>query len=295
MGDESAELRLRRDGRPIPTFAFPEDAARALGHAARYGAWRTSPLGTVVEPADCRPDEATAIVAAALGAGDDWLGPADVERLLGCYGLPLAASRIAATPAEAAQAAREIGGHVALKLIAPGLLHKSELGAVQTDLTAGAVERAAGRMLTRGRQAGLHPDGFLVQAMAAGGAELLVGIVQDPSLGPLIACGAGGVSAELQRDVAVRLTPLTDRDPDEMLRSLRMYPLLCGYRGAPSCDLPALHDLLLRVSALVEAHPQIAEMDLNPVIAGPDGPQIVDARIRLAPASSLDAPPLSVG
>ena len=117
------------------------------------------------------------------------------------------------------------------------------------------------------------------------GVELIVGVVQDRAFGPLLACGAGGTSTELLGDVAVRLTPLSDLDAHEMLCALKMYPLLDGYRGAPRCDTDALEQLLLRVGALVEAHPEVAEMDLNPVVALPAGPLIVDARVRVEAAT----------
>jgi acetate---CoA ligase (ADP-forming) len=122
--------------------------------------------------------------------------------------------------------------------------------------------------------------------MIYGPAELLVGVVQDPNFGPLLACGAGGTSAELLSDLAVRITPITDIDAQEMLAGLRTFKLLTGYRGTPPCDLDAVHDVILRVSAMVEAHHEIVELDCNPVIAGPTGAVVVDARIRLQPASS---------
>ena len=131
-------------------------------------------------------------------------------------------------------------------------------------------------------------DGFLVQRMVAGEVELLVGVVHDPSFGPVLACGADGTAVELLKDVAVRLTPLTDLDAAEMVRSLATFPLLDGYRGAPKADVGALEDLLLRVGALVEAHPEVAELDCNPVEVLPDGVVVVDARVRVEPAS----PPL---
>jgi len=111
----------------------------------------------------------------------------------------------------------------------------------------------------------------------------LMGVVHDESFGPVIACGAGGTRAELLGDVAVRITPLTDLDARAMLRSLRMFPLLEGYRGSPPCDVAALEDALVRLSALVQAHPEVAELDANPVAAGPDGALILDARVRLSP------------
>ena len=120
--------------------------------------------------------------------------------------------------------------------------------------------------------------------MAPAGAELIVGVVNDHNFGPVLACGAGGTTAELIKDVAVRITPLTDLDAHEMLRSLRTFPLLDGYRGAPPCDVTAIEDCLLRVSAMVEAHPEIVELDCNPIVVGPDGAVIVDARIRIEAA-----------
>ena len=119
--------------------------------------------------------------------------------------------------------------------------------------------------------------------MAEQGVELLVGVVHDASFGPVLVCGAGGTSAELLGDVAVRITPLTDLDASEMLRSLRTFPLLDGYRGLPKCDIAAVERVLVALSVLVEAHPEIAELDANPLIAGPDGAVIVDSRIRIQP------------
>jgi acyl-CoA synthetase (NDP forming) len=133
-------------------------------------------------------------------------------------------------------------------------------------------------------EAGAEVESFLVQPQIDDGVELFVGVVGDPDFGPVLACGAGGTTVELVNDVAVRITPLTDLDATEMLRSLATFPLLDGYRGAPRADVRAVEDLLLRVSELVEAHPEIAEMDLNPVLALPRGTIVVDARIRVEPA-----------
>jgi len=131
--------------------------------------------------------------------------------------------------------------------------------------------------------AGHQVERFLVQRMVAAGVEMLVGVVNDPSFGPVVACGAGGTAVELLRDVAVRITPLTDVDAAAMVRSLATFPLLDGYRGAPPADVAALEDLLLRVGALVEAHPEVAEMDCNPVMVLPrgQGVVVVDARVRV--------------
>ena len=121
--------------------------------------------------------------------------------------------------------------------------------------------------------------------MIEGGVELLVGVVQDESFGPVLACGAGGTDVELVKDVAVRITPVTDLDAAEMLQALKLFPLLTGFQGARPCDVAAVQDVILRVSAMVEAHPEIVELDCNPLIASPDGAGVVDARVRVHDAS----------
>jgi len=273
-------------GSSVPVFAYPEDAARALARAARWSEWRSSPDEPAWRAPDARQDEARALVATALGSGDPpgegWLGPAEVEALLACYGIRLVESRLAATPAEAAAAAGDLGGPVAVKAYAAGLLHKSEAGAVALGLDGPEAARgAAAAMAGRLSAAGTPPEGFLVQAMAGSGVEMIVGVVQDPRFGPVVACGAGGTAVELLKDVSVRLTPLTRSEADEMIRGLATFPLLDGYRGRPKADVAALRDLVLRLGALAEDVPELAEVDLNPVIVGSDGVAVVDARIRL--------------
>jgi len=273
----------------VPNFDFPEDAARAVGHAARYGRWRRRPAGRVLQPDGTRPDEATAIIAQGLADGGGWLAPDRVAALLDCYRMPVIETRIVHGAGEAAVVARELGRPVALKAIAAGLVHKSDAGGVRLGLDgADAVANAAAEMAAALARSGHELDGLLVQPMAGPGVELLMGVVHDESFGPVIACGAGGTDVEVLGDVAVRITPLTDLDAAAMLRSLRTFPLLEGYRGAPACDIAAVEDVLLRLSALVEAHPEVAEMDANPVVVTPTGALIVDARIRLA---AVPAPP----
>lgn len=296
MTAEGVPEELLDPAAPLPAFRYPEDAARALGRAAEHAAWRAAPRGHVPTFEDARPDEAAAIVAGALADQRDfdatpehggWLTPDAVHALLDCYGIPLAQQRIARTPTAAARAAAELEGPLALKAIAPGLLHKSDGGGVVLGLSGpSAVRRAAQAMRVQLTAAGFPPEGFLVQAMAPAGVELLVGATADPLFGPVIACGAGGRAVELLRDVAVRLAPLTDRDADEMLHQLRTFPLLAGYRGEPPVDVGALHAIVLRISALVDAHPEIVELDCNPVIAHPGGAVVVDARIHVAPSAA---------
>ncbi len=215
-----------------------------------------------------------------------WLSPACVAQLFDCYGLPLIATRVVSDAEQAVAAANELGVPVALKASAPGLVHKTDAGGVRLGLEgADAVRAAAGEIEHAVTRAGHRLDGLVVQPMAPRGVELIVGVVHDHSFGPVLACGAGGTTAELVSDVAVRITPVTDVQAREMVRSLRTFPLLDGYRGAPRCDLAAIEDVLLRVSAMVEAHPEIVELDCNPLIAGPDGAVIVDARVRVETAA----------
>jgi acetate---CoA ligase (ADP-forming) len=278
----------------LPTYRFPEDAARALARAADYGSWREQPEGRIPDLPGLRRDEAAALLAVALAEGGTteagepprWLTPDEVASLLDCYGLPVAPWRLADSPEAAGVAAEELGGPVALKAVAPTLVHKTEASGVRLGLEgAGKVRAAANEMVAAVAAAGHVVERFLVQRMVTGGVELLVGVVHDASFGPVVACGAGGVAVELLKDVAVRITPLTDRDAAEMVRSLQTFPLLEGYRGAPMADVAALEDLLLRVSALVEDHPQVAELDCNPVMVLPQGAVVVDARVRVAAAT----------
>jgi acetyl coenzyme A synthetase (ADP forming)-like protein len=268
-----------------PRYGFPEDAARALSRVARYGEWLRAPEGAVPAFPDVRRGEAADVVERALGAGPGWLAPSDIAALFSCYGLPLVETAMAASAAEAGSAALGIGGPVVLKAVSPTVLHKTEAGAVVVGLSGEAeVRAAAAAMQARLANAGHDVDGFVVQREVSGGVELLAGVTSDPLFGPLVACGAGGTAVELVHDVAVRITPLTDRGAAEMVRSLRTFPLLDGYRGAPKTDVRAVEEILLRLSALVEAHPEVAELDCNPVLALPEGAVVVDARVRLAPA-----------
>ena len=190
----------------------------------------------------------------------------------------------AATPAEAGRAAATLGGPVALKAVGEGIVHKTDLGAVQTGLEGEeAVRRSAQGMSRRLRRRGLAPRGFLVQRYLTGGVEMLAGITVDPLLGPLVACAAGGTVVELIGDVSVRLAPIGPREAAEMIRSLSTFPLLDGYRGAPPADVPALEGLVTRLGALAAAHPEVVELDCNPVMVLERGAVVVDARVRVAP------------
>jgi acetyl coenzyme A synthetase (ADP forming)-like protein len=281
LGVFTVDRAPAQDVPPIPSFAFPEDAARALGRAS-WAEWRSRPEVPPWHTPDARTDEARAVVARALGEGERWLPPGEVATILDCYGIPLAETRLVATPEEAGKTAQALGGKVVLKAFAQGLVHKTEARAVALALQGEQTVRAeAKRMLARQAAAGIEVEGFIVQRMLPPGVEMIIGVVQDPLFGPVLACGAGGVAVELLKDVGIRLTPLSPAEADEMLRALKSYPLLEGYRGQPRADLDSLRDLVLRVGTLAEDLPELAEVDLNPVIVSPTGATVVDARIRV--------------
>ncbi len=269
----------------VPTYLYPEHGAHALARVVHHAEWRRRPVEDPPDFDDLSPDVAAAAIAEGLQEGEGWLDFERLHRLLEAYGIELAKWRLADDPQAAADAAQEIGGSVALKALGPEIVHKTDLGAVRLGLSGRQQVSDAAAGIDDGlRRAGLEREAFLVQAMVENGVEMLVGVVGDDVFGPVIACGAGGVEAELLNDVAVRLSPLTRLDAEEMLRSLTTYPLLTGYRGAPEADLGALRELLLRTSAMVEAHQEIAELDLNPVMVLTDGAVAVDARIRIEAA-----------
>jgi acetate---CoA ligase (ADP-forming) len=275
----------------VPGYEFPEDAARAMARAVRHGRWRGRDIGSVPYFEGFRSFEAAAIISQELARDEDWLSTARVAQLFDCYGLPLVATRVVQDAEEAIAAAIDFGAPVALKATAPGLVHKTDAGGVRLGLEgADAVRVAAEEIEQSVARAGYRLGELVVQPMTPPGVELIVGVVHDQSFGPVLACGAGGTTAELVSDVAVRITPVTDLEAREMVRSLRTFPLLDGYRGAPRCNVAAIEDVLLRVSAMVDAHPEIVELDCNPLIAGPDGVVIVDARVRVETA--VPPPPM---
>jgi acetyl coenzyme A synthetase (ADP forming)-like protein len=281
-----ATERLQGDGTAIPTYAFPEDAARALGHVAQYASWRATPSGEIPRFPGTDRSRALACCAEALASGFGWLPPDDVSRLLDSYGIRSVKSVTVRSLDEIPEAATGFEGKIALKVVSQKIVHKTDVGGVQLNLAPEDVPQAA-RAIAQGLEGrGLADqlEGFLLQEMISQeGAEMFVGVTSDPLFGPLIACGTGGTMVELLRDVQVRITPLTDDDAREMIRALKTYPLLTGYRGKPPLDEPALQELLLRISALVEDIPAISELDLNPVLvreAG-EGYVVLDARIKV--------------
>jgi acyl-CoA synthetase (NDP forming) len=267
----------------VPVYPFPEQAARALRKAVQYAEWRVHPIGTVPEFADIDADLARSAMDRALdqvGPDGGWMETDEISSLLGAYGLRLPKAAVAMTADEAAEIAATFSGPAVLKVIADSAVHKSDVGGVVLDVQGDDAIRKAFSDVT---QAVPDAAGAMVQEFVGGGHEVLIGMTQDPSFGPLIVFGLGGVFVELIGDVAFRIHPLTDVDVEEMIGQVRSSKLLDGYRGGEPGDVEAVKEALLRVSTLVEDFPEIAEMDLNPVkVARPgEGLSVVDARIRI--------------
>jgi acyl-CoA synthetase (NDP forming)/GNAT superfamily N-acetyltransferase len=272
----------------VPSYAYLESATRALGHAARYHVWRTRDRGTIPSFDGVRDADARALVVRFLTRHrtGGWLPPGEMIDLLSCYGIPLVTTRQVTSEQAAVLAAAELGGRVALKADVPGLVHKSDAGGVHLGLGSEEEVRCAYQALAATFGPSLRM--VLVQPMITGGVEVLIGVAQEPVFGPLIVFGLGGVATDVLGDHTARLTPLTDRDAAEMIRDVRAAPLLFGHRGTPAADVAALANTLLRVSRLAGDLPEVAELDLNPVIARPDSVTAADARVRLSPAEPRD-------
>lgn len=281
----------------IPSYPFPETAAKALSRVAQYGKWLKAPQGKIQTFPDNKKGEAAAVIAKALvSAGKDgrWLTPEEAQIVLTSYGIPLVKTVEVKTPAEAGKVAKELGQKVALKGVAPGLVHKTEAGAVALNLFGEEEVREKAEKMSQHLVAQKYiVTGFLVQPIVPPGIEMIVGVTSDPVFGPVVACGAGGTLVELLKDVSVRVTPLTDNDARDMVSSLKTFPLFNGYRGGPKYDTKAIEEAVLRIGALVEDIREISELDLNPLIVLPEGQgvRIVDARIRVVESK----PPLPLG
>ncbi|TMQ47502.1 MAG: acetate--CoA ligase family protein, partial [Candidatus Eisenbacteria bacterium] len=286
-------LRSLQEGH-IPSYAFPEAAARTLARAVSYGVWRKKPPGSVPTIPDLNSDRARETVAKALEgakAGESrWMTSDQVEELLRAYGIRTSGARTATNRGEAAMVARSIGFPVAMKVRSPEILHKTDVQGVRLDLK---TDEEAARAFDEIRTALARSNpsarfqGVTVERMIVGGVETIVGMTRDPSFGPVVVFGLGGVAVELLHDVSLRVAPLTDRDAEEMLREIRGFPILDGYRSTPKSNVSSLLDLIHRVSRLASDQEEVAELDLNPVVVFPgEAPCVaVDARVRLQAAA----------
>jgi acetyl coenzyme A synthetase (ADP forming)-like protein len=286
-------LRQCANGRSVPSFPFPESAAQSLGRAADLADWRRRPTGVIPALSGIDVDEGRAIARSHLHTGDGrdtedagaWLPFTDAARVCAAFGIPVVESRAVHSADEAVASADAVGYPVALKVGAADVVHKTDVGGVHLHLTSAAEVRDAYDAMAR--HFGDAMGGAIVQQMVGSGVDTIVGVTHDPSFGPLVLFGLGGTAAELLGDRTLRILPLTDTDAAEVVRSLRGSPLLFGYRGQPAVDVAALEDTILRVGRLAEAIPEVAEMDLNPVVVTEDGVVAVDVKMRVAPPATL--------
>jgi acetyltransferase len=267
----------------IPAFIFPESAARALATLVRYREWVERPLE---DPPRVEVDRtsAAALLDAARANDRSRLDEIEALDLLATYGIPVARSVLATSAAEAARFVDQLGTAAVLKVVSPQVVHKTDVGGVETGVASAAHATAAwARMIDRVKAA--VPDaqirGVLVQPQIPSGRELILGIVRDPLFGPLVMFGLGGVYVETLRDVIFRIAPLTRGDARDMIRGIKGARILEGVRGQPPVQFAQLEDVLLRLSALATDFPQIAELDVNPLVAFPESLVAVDCRVQL--------------
>ncbi|MEU8432676.1 GNAT family N-acetyltransferase [Streptomyces sp. NPDC029216] len=284
------------DGR-IPAYPAAERAVRALAAAVRHAEWRraNADAGHVPEYEDIDENGAAAQLAALLAGVAEGsaltLDETDARELLGRYGIRVLPTLPAPSADAAVRAARVLGYPVALKTTAPHLRHRADLGGVRLDLTTEADLRRAYEELTEalGKPAELLP---VVQTMAPRGVDTVVRSVVDPAAGSVLSFGLAGVPSELLGDTAHRLVPVTDRDAAGLVRSLRAAPLLFGWRGSDPVDTPALEELLLRLSRLVDDHPEVTGISLEPVVVATEGLTVLSATVRVAhPPARTDLGP----
>ena len=269
----------------IPAYIFPESAARALSAMCRWREWCERPAEPP-EPLAIDRDAARRLLETARAQGRDRLAEDDALALLAAYGIPVAKGELARTADDVVRFAERTGFPVVLKIVAPAIVHKTEVGGVEVNLgDATDVRRAFERIMSAARAAepGAEITGVLVQPMIQHGRELIVGMTRDPAYGPLLMFGLGGILVEVLRDVSFRIAPIGRDDARRMMREIRGAKLLDAVRGSPPADRAAIEDVLLRVSRLATDFPEIAELDVNPLMAMPSGAVAADARVMLAP------------
>ena len=274
-----AALSSLREGR-FPSYAFPEAAGIALSRVVRYGQWLARGEGTQPALTGLDPDRARR----ALAGHEGWLPAEAVRELLAAYGIATPACELATTADAAVAAARRVGMPVAIKLASATITHKTDVGGVVLGVADEAGVRAAfasihAKLTELGRASEM--EGVTLQPMIPRGVELFVGATRTPGFGPLIAFGTGGTAVELWKDVVVRVHPLTDLDARDMLEQIRGAKLLDGFRGGPVADRAAIVDVIARVDRMVGDHPEISELDLNPLIALTSGAIAVDVRVAI--------------
>jgi acetate---CoA ligase (ADP-forming) subunit beta len=227
------------------------------------------------------------VLGEARAEGRTLLNEVEAKAILREAGIAATAATLATTRDDARKQAAAMGYPVVLKVVSPDIAHKSDVGGVKLNLADGdAVGVAFDEIMANSKKAepNARIKGVAVQQMAKQGTEVIVGMTTDPQFGPVMMFGLGGIMVEVLKDVAFRLVPLTDKDAGQMINEIKGKPILDGVRGQPAADLAALRATMVKVSELVEKHPEIRELDLNPVFAYPDGALAVDARIVVSEA-----------
>ncbi len=269
----------------VPEYRFPEQAAEALAALYRYGEMREESAAREIHPPDVDKEKAASLLADS--APGSWLSPSETAALLGAYGIRTPFGEIAHSPQEAASLAEQIGFPVALKIVSPDVPHKSDAGGLLLGV-ASPEDAARGyrRILERVSQAvpGAALEGVLVQPMIGDGQEVIAGVVRDPQFGPLVMFGSGGVEVEGLKDVSFALAPLTEPDLEHLLASTWAGRKLAGFRSIPPADRGAVRDVLVRLAQLAADHPQIAEIEINPlrVLLPGQGAAALDVRVKTA-------------
>jgi acyl-CoA synthetase (NDP forming) len=227
---------------------------------------------------------ANKIITDALKNGRTVLTEVESKELVAEAGIPVIKTKLAKSKAEAIEISKKLGFPVVLKIVSPDIIHKSDIGGVKLNLAnATQVGRAYAEIMAAAKKANKKADiqGVSIQKMAKPGVEVIMGMSKDAQFGPVLMFGLGGVFVEVLKDVAFRIVPLVRRDASQMIREIKGYPLLEGYRGQEPANITALEDLLLKLSTFVDKTPQIKEMDLNPIFAYKNGAVAVDARVIL--------------
>jgi acetyltransferase len=290
MGREGLpEGRAELKDAGIPAYIFPESAARALAAMHRHRRWTERPVEDPERfPVDRRAVEL--ILDRVQATHRAQLTEVEALKVFRAYGVPTIPYRVAHSLEEALEAAKELGYPVVVKLLSPDVVHKTDTGGVRVDLRSAAEVADAYRSILQSVREH-HPEarmkGVLVESYLKGGREVIVGMSTDPRFGPILMFGLGGVYVEALKDVAFRVQPVTRLDAEEMIRSIRSFPLLEGVRGEPGADLGTLVEVVQRISQLVGDHDRILELDINPFLSFTDGGVAVDARVTIAPGNSV--------
>jgi acetate---CoA ligase (ADP-forming) len=284
MGREglpAGRAQLKEAG--VPGYIFPESAAKALAAMYRHRQWLERPEGSIRE-FDVDRDTVQRVVREACGRGTDHLAGPEALAVFRAYGIPVLESRVVNTADEAAAAAEELGLPVVLKVESADVVHKSDVGGVVVNLgTADEVRAEFDAMMARVRAKlpDARLDGALIQPFVRGGRETIIGGTTDPTFGPLLMFGLGGIYVEAMQDVSFRVSPVSDEDAREMVRAIRGYRVLEGFRGEPPVDQATLIEMIQRVSQLMMENPEIEELDINPFLIKEHGGVALDARIRV--------------